>query len=115
MTRTNLAARAAAWSARRWKTALFGWLVLAAVAMAVGNLVGHRQMKDSDFASGEAATAVRMLEQAGMVQPAGESVLIQSHAQTYRAPGFQSAIAGVVQTLAPPYVVPKSWSTRIEV
>jgi len=100
MTTTNLAARAGAWSARNWKKALFGWLVFAAVAMAAGNLVGHRQMKDSDFASGEAATAVRMLEQAGMVQPAGESVLIQSHAQTYRAPGFQSAIAGVVQTLA---------------
>ena len=99
-TTTNLAARAGAWSARNWKKALFGWLVFAAVATAAGNLAGHRQMKDSDFASGEAATAVRMLEQAGMVQPAGESVLLQSSTQTYRDPGFQSAIAGVVQTLA---------------
>ncbi len=100
MPTTNLAARAGAWSARNWKKALFGWLVFAAVATAAGNLAGHRQMKDSDFASGEAATAVRMLEQAGMVQPAGESVLLQSSTQTYRDPGFQSAIAGVVQTLA---------------
>jgi uncharacterized membrane protein YdfJ with MMPL/SSD domain len=100
MERTNLAARAGAWSARHWKTALFGWLVFAALAMVLGNVVGHRQMKDSEFASGEARTAVQMLEQAGMVQPAGEVVLIQSRTRTYRDPGFQSAIAGVVQTLA---------------
>ncbi|HET7566961.1 MAG TPA: MMPL family transporter [Gaiellaceae bacterium] len=97
---TNLAARAGAWSARHWKTALFGWLVFAAVAMALGNLAGHRQMKDSEFASGEAAVAVKMLEQAGMTPPASEVVLLQSRTQVYTDPGFRSAIAGVVQTLA---------------
>ena len=100
MTDTNLAARAGAWSARNWKKALFGWLVFAVAASVVGNVVGHRQMKDSEFASGEAATAITMLEQAGMTQPASESVLIQSKKQVYTDPGFQSAIAGVVQTLA---------------
>jgi uncharacterized membrane protein YdfJ with MMPL/SSD domain len=100
MNETNLAARAGAWSARHWKTALFGWLLFAVLAMVLGNLAGYRQMKDSEFASGEAATAVKMLEQADMEQPASENVLIQSRTQAYTDPGFQSAIAGVVQTLA---------------
>ena len=100
MDRENIAARAGAWSARHWKTALFGWLVFAAVAMALGNVVGHRQMKDSEFASGEAATAVRMLERADMEQPAFEDVLIQSPTYVYDEPVFQAAIGGVVQMLS---------------
>lgn len=100
MEHLNLAGRAGSWSARRWKTALFGWLIFAVVAMAVGNVVGHVQMKDSEFASGEASTAVQMLERAGMEQPAAENVLIQSRTATVHEPAFQSAIAGVVQTLS---------------
>jgi uncharacterized membrane protein YdfJ with MMPL/SSD domain len=100
MTETNLAARAGAWSARNWKKALFGWLVFAALAMAAGNLAGHHQMKDSEFASGEAATAQQLLERAGMEQPASEEVLIQSGRYTIHDALFQSAVAGVVQTLA---------------
>ena len=100
MHETNLAARAGAWSARNWKKALFGWLVFAAVATVLGNVAGHRQMKDSEFASGEAATAVQMLERAGMEQPASENVLIQSKTQVYTDPIFQSAIGGVMQTLS---------------
>ncbi|MGD0714256.1 MAG: MMPL family transporter [Gaiellaceae bacterium] len=100
MGRLNLAGRAGRWSAENWKKALFGWLVLAAAAMAVGNVVGHVQMPDSKAAAGETATALSMLEQAGFKQPAGESVLIQSRKQTAADPGFISAIAGVVQTLA---------------
>jgi len=99
MPTTNLAARAGAWSAHHWKTALFGWLVFAAAAVVVGNMAGHRQMKDSEFASGETRTAVQMLEEAGMVQPATEAVLVQSRTQTYRDPVFRAAIARVVATL----------------
>ena len=57
-------------------------------------------MKDSDFASGEAATALRMLEQPGLTQPATESVLIQSRLYDASSPAFVSTIASVVQTLA---------------
>ncbi|HVP76116.1 MAG TPA: MMPL family transporter [Gaiellaceae bacterium] len=96
----NLAGRAGSWSAQNWKKALFGWLVLAAAAMAVGNVVGHVQMADSKAASGETAKALSLLEQAGFKQPATESVLIQSRKHTADEPIFISAIAGVVQTLA---------------
>jgi RND superfamily putative drug exporter len=97
---TNLAGRVGAWSARHWKTALLGWLAFAAAAMALGSVAGHRQMKDSEFASGEARTAVEMLDRAGMVQPASEAVLIQSRTLTWRDGEFRSAIAAVVGALS---------------
>jgi uncharacterized membrane protein YdfJ with MMPL/SSD domain len=96
----NLAGRAGRWSAENWKKALFGWLVIAVAAMALGNVVGHVQMADSKASSGETATALSLLEQAGMKQPATESVLIQSRTQTADDPIFVSAIAGVIQNLA---------------
>ena len=37
----NLAARAGAWSARRWKTATVGWIVVMAAAIAAGSMVGN--------------------------------------------------------------------------
>jgi RND superfamily putative drug exporter len=100
MSRLNLAGRAGKWSAENWKKALFGWLVFALAAMALGSVVGHIQMKDSQAAAGETARAVRMFEQAGFKQPATESVLIQSRTQTAADPAFISAVAGVVQTLS---------------
>ena len=95
----NLAGRAGRWSAENWKKALFGWLVFAVAAMAIGSVVGHVQMPDSKAASGETARALSLLEQAGMKQPATESVLIQSRKHTAGDPIFVSAIAGVVQDL----------------
>ena len=96
----NLAARAGRWSAANWKKAFFGWLVFAVLALVIGMAVGHKQIADSETASGEAAKAQRILEQAGFKAPATESVLIQSADLTEKNPQFQSAIAGVVQTLS---------------
>jgi RND superfamily putative drug exporter len=96
----NLAARAGRWSADNWKKAFFGWLLVAVVALAVGMAAGHKQIADSETASGEAAKAQRILEDAGFKAPATESVLLQSDRYTISSPGFQSAIGGVVQTLS---------------
>jgi uncharacterized membrane protein YdfJ with MMPL/SSD domain len=95
----NLSHRAGSWSARNWKRALFGWLLFAVLAMAAGSLVGHVQMKQSEYASGEASTALQMLEQAGMTQPASENVLIQSPKWTVDDPPMIAAIAGVIVDL----------------
>ncbi len=97
---TNLAGRAGRWSAANWKKAFFGWLVFAVAAMAVGTVVGHVQMQDSQSAAGETAHALALLEQANFKQQAGENVLIQSAQYTATSPIMQSAIGGVVQTLA---------------
>jgi hypothetical protein len=74
----NLAARAGRWSAANWKKAFFGWLLVAFVALVMGTAVGHKQAPDSQLASGEAAKAQRILEQAHFKAPATESVLVQS-------------------------------------
>jgi RND superfamily putative drug exporter len=100
MESTNLAGRAGRWSAANWKKALFGAFAAALVAMAIGQMVGHVQMKDSQAASGEVARAIRMLERGDFNQPALESVLIQSQAYTAKSSIVQSAIGGVVQNLA---------------
>jgi uncharacterized membrane protein YdfJ with MMPL/SSD domain len=97
---TNLAGRAGRWSAANWKKALFGAFAAALVATAIGQAVGHVQMRDSQAASGEVAKALRMHEAANFKQPAQEDVLVQSRRYTEKAPIVQSAIAGVVQNLA---------------
>src|SRR5919198_5951484 len=100
MNSLNLAARAGRWSANNWKKAFFGWLIVAVAALVLGMAAGHKQIADSDTASGEAAKAQRILEQAGFKAPATESVLIQSRDYVASSPLFQSAIGSVVQTLA---------------
>src|SRR5919197_3981325 len=100
MNTLNLAARAGRWSADNWKKAFFGWLVLAFAALMVGMAAGHKQLADSQTASGEAAKAQRILEQAGFKAPATESVLIQSKQYTADSSLMQVAVGTVVQTLS---------------
>jgi RND superfamily putative drug exporter len=96
----NLAGRAGRWSVEHWKTAFFGWLVFAVAAFAIGTAAGHRQIPDSETASGEAARAQRILEQAGFKEPAIENVLVQSRTATVDSPAFRSAVVDVVRTLS---------------
>jgi RND superfamily putative drug exporter len=99
MSSPNLAARAGRWSANNWKKAFFGWLVVAVVALMLGTAVGHKQIADSETASGEAAKAQKILEDAGFKAPATESVLIQNKRETTETPAFRAAIGAVVQRL----------------
>src|ERR671932_227247 len=100
MNSMNLAARAGRWSANNWKKAFFGWLIVAVAALFLGMTVGHKQIADSETASGEAAKAQRILEQAGFKAPATESVLIQNRGQRAEDPSFRSAIGVVVAALS---------------
>jgi RND superfamily putative drug exporter len=96
----NLAGRAGRWSAAHWKTATFGWLAFALAAVVLGSAAGVVELADSETASGETARAERMLEEAGFQTPMTESVLIQSRTATVEDDSFNSAVAGVVQTLS---------------
>jgi uncharacterized membrane protein YdfJ with MMPL/SSD domain len=98
---SNLSGRAGRWSSQHWKVAVFGWLGFAILAVLVGNAIGHVQMRDSDYASGEAATALRMLHSGGLIQPATENVLIQSRRYTADDPEFAALIAETAATVAP--------------
>ncbi|MFL6034988.1 MAG: MMPL family transporter [Gaiellaceae bacterium] len=97
--RTNLAGRAGRWSAAHWKTATFGWIVFAVICVVVGSMVGAVKLTDVEYASGQAARAESMLQQAGFKTPATESVLIQSKAMIYEQLLPTVAVAHVVEAL----------------
>jgi uncharacterized membrane protein YdfJ with MMPL/SSD domain len=98
--RANLAGRAGRWSAAHWKTATFGWLAFAVLAVAIGSVVGGKQMKSWAIANGDSRKAEQILDRAGFKVPARESVLVQSRTITIHQQTFVAAVATVVQTLA---------------
>ncbi len=100
METTNLAGRAGRWSAAHWKTAAFGWIAFAVLAVAVGRFVGVNEMKSWATANGDSRRAEQILDQANFDLAARESVLVQSRTATVDEPAFASAVAGVVQTLS---------------
>jgi uncharacterized membrane protein YdfJ with MMPL/SSD domain len=96
----NLAGRAGRWSSAHWKSAAFGWLAVAVLAMVVGGAVGAKQLKSWAYTNGESRRAEQILDRAGFNLPARESVLVQSRTATVGDPAFASAVAGVVLTLS---------------
>jgi RND superfamily putative drug exporter len=97
--RTNIAARAAQWSATHRRAAIFGWLAFVVVSLVIGGAVGQKKLTDAEAVSGEAGRAEVALEASGLT-PNSEVVLIQSGAMTVSEPGFESAIADATRTLA---------------
>ena len=62
----NIAARMGRWSARHWKTAVFGWLAFVVASFYVGNfLVGTKQINEADTNVGQAQKADRIIKAAG--------------------------------------------------
>jgi RND superfamily putative drug exporter len=93
----NLAARMGRWSARHWKTAVFGWLAFVVVAFSLGQVAGTVLLADSDAVGGESGRAEAALARAGFEEPANELVLVQSESSTIADPAFRSALADVVE------------------
>jgi uncharacterized membrane protein YdfJ with MMPL/SSD domain len=100
MNRGNLAGRAGRWSAAHWKTAAFGWIAFAGLAVVIGGAVGAKQMKDWAISNGESRRAEQILDQANFNIRARESVLVQSRRVTVDDPAFAAAIHDVVYTLS---------------
>jgi uncharacterized membrane protein YdfJ with MMPL/SSD domain len=71
-------ARAAGVSARRPKTVILLWLVLVAGLVAAGSAVGTKSLTDAESGVGESARAEQRIDDAGLSDPAVESVLIRS-------------------------------------
>src|SRR4029077_19982608 len=75
----NIAARMGRWSASHWKTAVFGWLAFVIAAVAIGQVVGTKQIDQNNSNVGQAHKADQMLLDAGFqTDPQTEIVLIQS-------------------------------------
>ena len=96
--RENLAARAGRWSARHWKTAVFGWLGFVLVAFALGNVLGTNSLSVNEPGPGESGRVQQILNDE-FEQPAKELVLVQSSSLTARSPQFHAAVQDVIRRL----------------
>ena len=74
----NIAAAMGGWSVRHRAVAIVGWLVFVVVAVAVGSASGQQQMTTDQYAQGDSAEALRILDDAGLSTPAGEMFLVSS-------------------------------------
>ncbi|GAB7105191.1 MMPL family transporter [Streptomyces phaeofaciens JCM 4814] len=94
----GLAARAGGWSARHRWAAVGIWVLFVVLAMGIGSAAGTVEVKESDQLKGETHTAARIIEDAGIEEPASETVLVQSKDGSVKAtdPEFRDAVAAVV-------------------
>ncbi|MGX4689120.1 MMPL family transporter [Streptomyces sp. JNUCC 63] len=94
----GLAARAGGWSARHRWAAVGIWVLFVVLAMGLGSAAGRLDVKESDQLKGETHTAAKIIEDAGIKEPAGETVLIQAKDGTTKATDadFRAAVAEVV-------------------
>ncbi|OIJ63063.1 MMPL family transporter [Streptomyces mangrovisoli] len=97
----GLAARAGGWSARHRWAAVGIWVLFVVLAMGLGSAAGRVDVDEADQLKGETHTAARIIDDAGIKEPAGETVLIQAKDGTTKATdaGFRSAVADVVKAV----------------
>ncbi|MGW0987044.1 MMPL family transporter [Streptomyces sp. NPDC002486] len=97
----GLAARAGGWSARHRWAAVGIWVLFVVLAMGLGSAAGRVDVKDSDQLKGETHTAARIIEDAGIDEPAGETVLIQARGGDLKATDseFRDAVDAVVRAV----------------
>ncbi|WP_371575740.1 MMPL family transporter [Streptomyces sp. NBC_01314] len=74
----GIAARAGGWSARHRWAAVGVWVLFVVLTMGIGSAMGSVEVRDSDQLKGETSTAAHIIEEAGIEEPAGETVLIQA-------------------------------------
>jgi len=94
----NIAARMGRWSAGHWKTAVFGWLGFVVLALALGMIVGTKQLKAEDANTGGSGKAEKILEK-GFPQSDAQTefVVMQSATRTVDDPAFRATVADVVR------------------
>ena len=77
MKSTNLASRAARWSAGHRKTAIFGWLAFVVISVVIAGAVGQQTIADEDYGNGESKAADQAIAAADFREAAEEQVLVQ--------------------------------------
>ncbi|MGF0169390.1 MMPL family transporter [Streptomyces sp. Marseille-Q5077] len=97
----GLAARAGGWSARHRWAAVGIWVLFVVLAMGLGSAAGRVDVKDSDQLKGETHTAAKIIEDAGIEEPASETVLIQAKGGSLKATDseFRTAVTAVVKAV----------------
>ncbi|MFJ5302505.1 MMPL family transporter [Streptomyces sp. NPDC088350] len=94
----GLAARAGGWSARHRWAAVGIWVLFVVLAMGIGSAAGRVDVNESDQLKGETHTAATIIDDAGIKEPAGETILIQSKdgSVTSTDSEFRTAVTAVV-------------------
>ncbi|MFI2345624.1 MMPL family transporter [Streptomyces sp. NPDC019443] len=97
----GIAARAGGWSAQHRWAAVGIWVLFVLLTVVAGSAAGTVELKDSDQLKGETTQASRITEEAGVEEPAGESVLVQARNDTTKAtdPEFRKAVDAVVKAV----------------
>ncbi|MFJ9009369.1 MMPL family transporter [Streptomyces canus] len=97
----GLAARAGGWSARHRWAAVGIWVLFVVLAMGLGSAAGRVDVKDSDQLKGETHTAAKIIEDAGIDEPASETVLIQAKEAGGKATDadFKAAVTAVMKAV----------------
>ncbi|MFS4091722.1 MMPL family transporter [Streptomyces sp. AF1A] len=97
----GLAARAGGWSARHRWAAVGIWVLFVVLAMGLGSAAGRVDVDEGDQLKGETHTAAQIIDDAGIKEPAAETVLIQSRDGAVRATSgeFRAAVADVVKAV----------------
>lgn len=98
MQRKKFTTRIADWSASHRRTAIFGWLVFAVTAVAIGGSLETRTLSGAELFTGEAKRAELVLERAGLT-PNSEVVLIQNPDLTADSAEFSGVLDQVTAGL----------------
>ncbi|MFD7707039.1 MMPL family transporter [Streptomyces sp. NPDC059786] len=97
----GIAARAGGWSARHRWAAVGIWVLFVVLAMGLGSAAGRVDVQDSDQLKGETSTAAHIVEDAGIEEPASETVLVQAKDAGTKATdaAFREAVAAVMKAV----------------
>ncbi|MCQ6551874.1 MMPL family transporter [Streptomyces sp. C10-9-1] len=93
----GFAARAGGWSARHRWAAVGIWVLFVVVSVLAGGATGTEELGNGQL-RGETTQADRIVDEAGIVEPAGETVLVQAEDDTLTSQdaAFRSAVDAVV-------------------
>ncbi|MFK8905773.1 MMPL family transporter [Streptomyces sp. YS-3] len=96
----GVAARAGGWSARHRWAAVVIWVLFVFLAMGIGSAAGRIDVKDNQL-PGEVGQAQKIIDDAGLKEPAGETVFIQAVDGSAKAtdPAFRAAVDDVMKAV----------------
>ncbi|WP_338118230.1 MMPL family transporter [Streptomyces coryli] len=97
----GVAARVGGWSVRHRWAAVGIWVLFVVLAMAAGSAAGTKEVKSSDEMPGEVGRSEKILEDAGIDEPVGETVLVQGAKPGTKAtaPEFREAVDQVMRAV----------------
>src|SRR4051812_22428434 len=93
----NLAARAGRWSSTHRKSAIFGWLALVVLSLAIGGAVGTNNLKDEDQGTGQSRSAQQIVND-NFPKKGDENILIQTRSGSLNpsSPQIKSAVGDLI-------------------